>query len=181
MCGAATVPAATAFFLWDDTICGRWLDVHDTVAGRCSQQGEPCGFGAAVVEHVEDELLVERAFEVYQLQLQLPLPGALQPGAEGRVAFGLQSVGRLQIVSGCRAEQFSGQPQFLVRQGRIAAGQMQHSAAFMTAFCSDDDGIAALREQWEVCKAESCHLWNATVPHKCDKFHWQVTGVREHV
>ena len=180
MGGAATVPAATAFFLWDDTICGRWLDVNDTVAGCSGQQGEPRGFGAAVVEHIEDKLLVERAFEINQLQLQLPLPGTLQPGAEDCVAFGLQLVGGLQIVSGCRPEQFSGEPQFFVRQSRIAAGQMQHSAAFMTAFGGNNDGIAALGKLREVWQTEACHLRNATVSHQRENIHRQVTGVREH-
>ena len=180
MGGAATVPAATAFFLRENPVRGRRLYVHDTVAGRSSQQGQPRGFGAAVVEHIEDKLLIERAFEIDQLQLQLPLLGALQPGAEGCVALGLQSVGSLQVVSGCRPEQFSGEAQFFVRQGRIAAGQMQHSAAFMTAFRGDNDGIAALGKLREVWQAEASYLRHATVADEHDEIHRQELGVCEH-
>lgn len=160
--------------LGNNSISGRGLNMHDSVPSGCGKQCKASRFRAAVVEDVEDELLVEGAFEVDQLELQLPLPGSLQPCTEGGITFGLKTGGCLQIGVGGQSQQSPGETRLVFGQRRISGSDVQHDPAFLSAFGGDDDGISAVWKDGNSRTAKPCHLRHTAVADQHDEIHRDV-------
>ena len=169
---AATATSATATTtgrLLYDAVSLDGLNVNDSESGRSSQESQASGFCVLPVQNVKNEvLLIQRPFEINQLQFQTPVTDANLPVKELSVCF-LSVLDKLVLVCRNRQSLYLAGHRFVFADNGFA-DDLQQMADLYPAIGFHNDSHAVNRSLSHrlhnfVRSGKSRDLWNHTVSH----------------